>query len=112
MRVLLASDDPCARLAGDYFVYRATKEIGALAAVLGGLDGLVFTAGIGENSPEIRSRIAAASRWLGVELKDTANARGEGRISTASSRVSVLVVPTDEERVIARHVLRLLGGSG
>ena len=110
MRVLLASDDPRARLAVEYFVYRATKEIGALAAVLGGLDGLVFTAGIGENSPEIRGRIAAASRWLGVELDAAANARGEARISAASSRVRVLVVPTDEERVIARHVLRLLEG--
>ena len=111
MRVLLASDDPRARLAVEYFVYRAIKEIGALAAVLGGLDCLVFTAGIGEHSPEIRSRISAASRWLGVELDDAANARGEARISSASSRVRVLVVPTDEERVIARHVLRLLGRS-
>jgi len=109
MRVLLASDDPRARLAVEYFVYRAAKEIGALAAVLGGLDGLVFTAGIGENSPEIRRRIATASRWLGVELDEAANAGGERRISAASSRVRVLVVPTDEERVIARHVLRLLG---
>jgi acetate kinase len=112
MRVLLASDDPRARLAVDYFVYRAAKEMGALAAVLGGLDGLVFTAGIGENSPEIRRRIAAASRWLGVELDQAANARGESRISAPSSRVRVLVVPTDEERVIARHVLRLLGPTG
>ncbi len=112
MRVLLASDDPRARLAVEYFVYRATKEIGALAAVLGGLDCLVFTAGIGENSPEIRSRISAASRWLGVELDDAANTRGEARISSASSRVRVLVVPTDEERVIARHVLRLLERTG
>ena len=74
MRDLLASDEPAARLAVDYFVYRAAKEIGALAAVLGGIDGLVFTAGIGENSAEIRRRICEASAWLGIELDDDANA--------------------------------------
>ena len=108
MRVLLASDEPEARLAVDYFVYRAAKEIGALAAVLGGLDGLVFTAGIGENSPEVRSRICAASAWLGIELDGDANARQAPRISTGSSRVAVYVVPTNEELMIARHTGRLL----
>ena len=81
MRDLLASNEPAARLAVDYFVYRAAKEIGALAAVLGGIDGLVFTAGIGENSAEIRKRICEASAWLGIELDDDANAREGPRIS-------------------------------
>src|SRR5581483_3154483 len=85
MRVLLQSADPAARLATDYFVYRATKEIGALAAVLGGVDGLVFTAGIGENSPEIRRRICEASSWLGIKLDFEANARHSSRISSADS---------------------------
>jgi acetate kinase len=108
MRELLASDDPAARLAVDYFVYRATKEIGALAAVLKGIDALVFTAGIGENSPEIRRRIAEAAAWLGVELDAGANAAGRARISTASSRVSAWLIPTNEELMIARHTGSLL----
>ncbi len=81
MRDLLASSDPAAQLAVDYFVYRATKEIGALAAVLGGIDALVFTAGIGENSPEIRRRICAASAWLGIEMDPDANREGSTKIS-------------------------------
>lgn len=109
MRVLLESDAPPARLAVDYFVYRAAKEIGALAAVLGGIDALVFTGGIGENSPEIRRRIADASAWLGLELDPTANARAFTRISTAASAVSVWVVPTNEELMIARHMGLMLG---
>jgi acetate kinase len=112
MRDLLASGAPEARLAVDYFVYRAGKEIGALAAVLGGVDGLVFTAGIGENSPEIRARICQASAWLGLELDAEANARGGSRISRAGSRVSAWVVPTNEELMIARHVARLLDLAG
>jgi acetate kinase len=109
MRELLASDEPDARLAVEYFVYRAVREIGALAAVLGGLDGLVFTAGIGEHSAEIRRRIGAGCGWLGVALDDAANATHGPRISTAASRVSAWVVPTDEERMIARHTAALLG---
>ena len=109
MRDLLGSTEPGARLAVDYFVYRAAKEIGALAAVLGGIDGLVFTAGIGENAPEIRRRICHASAWLGVDLDDEANAGRGPRISRASSRVSAWVIPTNEELVIARHTGRLLG---
>ena len=73
MRDLLGAASPAARLAVDYFVYRAAKEIGALAAVLGGIDGLVFTAGIGENSAEIRRRIGEASGWLGIEMDAEAN---------------------------------------
>jgi acetate kinase len=109
MRNLLASRTPDARLAVDYFIYRATKEIGALAAVLGGIDGLVFTAGIGENSPEIRRRICEASSWLGVELAADSNTKGGPRISTPHSRVSAWVVPTNEELMIARHTGSLLG---
>jgi acetate kinase len=108
MRVLLASGDPGAKLAIDYFVYRAAKEIGALTAVLGGLDALVFTAGIGERSAEIRRRICAASAWLGIELDDAANAENAPRVSTAKSRVSAWAIPTNEELVIAQHTRALL----
>ncbi len=109
MRALLSSAEPAARLAVDYFVYRAAKEIGALASVLGGLDALVFTAGIGENSAEIRKRICEASSWLGIELDENANARKEPRISTMSSKVSAWMIPTNEELMIARHTGILLG---
>ena len=109
MRALLDSEDPNARLAVDYFVYRATKEIGALTGVLGGLDGLVFTAGIGENSVEIRRRIGEACAWIGIEMDPEAN-RGRGpRISRAGSRVSAWVIPTNEELMIARHMGSVLG---
>jgi acetate kinase len=108
MRDLLARSEPEARLAVDYFIYRAAKEIGALAAVLGGIDGLVFTAGIGENSPEIRRRICEACAWLGVELDAEANATRGPRISTPQSKVSTWVIPTNEELVIARHTWSLL----
>jgi acetate kinase len=109
MRVLLESDEPAARLAADYFVYRAAKEIGALAAVLGGIDGLVFTAGIGENSAEIRRRICRASAWLGIALDEAANADRGPRISAAASPVSAWMIPTNEELMIARHTAAMLG---
>jgi acetate kinase len=109
MRDLLGHSEPAAHLAVDYFVYRAAKEIGALAAVLGGIDGLVFTAGIGENSAEIRARICDASAWLGIEFDREANARKGPRISAAASRVSAWVIPTNEELMIARHTGALLG---
>ncbi|HEY6546959.1 MAG TPA: acetate/propionate family kinase [Vicinamibacteria bacterium] len=109
MRDLLGRPEPDARLAVDYFVYRAAKEIGALAAALGGLDALVFTAGIGENSAEIRRRIGEASAWLGIELDAKANEARGPRISSAKSRVSAWVIPTNEELMIARHTGRLLG---
>ena len=109
MRDLLGRSEPQARLAVDYFVYRAAKEIGALAAVLGGIDALVFCAGIGERSAEIRRRICEASRWLGVELDAEANAGGGPQITRAGSRTSAWVVPTNEELMIARHTSDLLG---
>lgn len=109
MRILLQSSEPEARLAVDYFVYRAAKEIGALTASLGGMDGIVFTAGIGENSPEIRQRICEQSAWLGIEVDPGANTKGGPCISTAGSRVSVWVIPTNEELMIARHTAMLLG---
>lgn len=109
MRELLGNDHPAAKLAVDYFVYQAQKQIGALAAVLGGVDGLVFTAGIGEHSAEIRARLIAACAWLGIELDAEANERHSARVSTAMSRVSAWVVPTNEELMIARHTGRLLG---
>jgi len=109
MRGLLASSEPAARLAIDYFVYRVAKEMGALAAVLGGIDGMVFTAGIGERSAEIRRRICEASRWLGIDLDDDANAASGPRISSATSRVSAWVIPTNEELMIARHTGVVLG---
>jgi acetate kinase len=109
MRVLLSSREPQARLAVDYFVYQAAKQIGALAAALGGVDGLVFTAGIGENSAEIRRRIAQASAWLGIEFDEDANAHAGPRISKPGSKVSAWVIPTNEELMIARHTGLLLG---
>jgi len=109
MRELERSAEPSARLAVEYFVYRAAREIGALAAVLGGVDGVIFTAGIGENSPEIRRRICAASSWLGIELDAEANLGKGQRISSAASAVSVWKIPTNEELMIARHTGRLLG---
>jgi acetate kinase len=109
VRDLLASDAPAARLAIDYFVYRAAREIGALAAVLGGVDALVFTAGIGENSPEIRARIGAACAWLGAGVDPEANLEGRMVISGRGSRIRVLVIPTDEEHAIAQHTARIAG---
>ena len=109
MRDLLGRSEPEARLAVDYFVYRAAKEIGALTASLGGVDAIVFTAGIGENSAEIRQRICDASAWLGIALDEAANNSRESKISTASSKVSVWVVPTNEELMIAKHTGALLG---
>ena len=107
MRDLLESDAPAARLAVDVFVYRAQRELGSLAAALGGLDAVVFTAGIGENQPEIRRRICAGTGWLGLALDEASNARHGPRISATGSRVSAWVVPTDEESMIARHVARI-----
>jgi acetate kinase len=109
MRDLLGRSEPAARLAVDYFVYRAAKELGALTAVLRGVDALVFTAGIGENSAEIRQRICESSAWLGIELDQAANSERQQKISTSRSKVSVWVIPTNEELMIARHTGSLLG---
>jgi acetate kinase len=108
VRVLLQSTDPNAALALDYFVYRVSRELGSLAAALGGLDALVFTAGIGENNAELRARIVRRAAWLGVELGHNANAAGATLISSAESRVAVWVIPTNEELMIAEHALALL----
>jgi len=109
VRDLLASDAPAARLALDYFVYRIAREVGSLAGALGGIDGLVFTAGVGENSPDIRGRVCARLEWLGIRLDVAANRARGPRISTADSRVSAWVIPTDEERMIAEHTLEVVG---
>ncbi len=103
MRVLLASDDPRAAEAVGLFVHRIVREVGAVVSVLGGLDGLIFTAGIGENAPEIRRDVCARLAWLGVTLDEAANVAGVGLISAVGSRVKVHVVATDEEAMIARH---------
>lgn len=110
MRTLLASDDPRARLAIDLYVYRIRRELGSLAAALGGLDALVFTAGIGEHAATIRARVCIEAAWLGVELDDAANAAGGPRISTPAAKVAAWVIPTDEERMIAQHTLTLIRG--
>jgi len=108
MRALLESREPRAKLAVDLYLYRLRRELGSLAASLQGLDAVVFTAGIGENSALLRERICRDAAWLGVELDEAANAKGGPRISRASSRVSVYVVPTNEELMIARHTKALL----
>jgi acetate kinase len=105
MRVLLASADPRAAEAVELFCERAARETASLAAALGGLDAVVFTAGMGEHAPAIRERIATKLAWLGLELDAAANATHGPRISTAKSRVAVWVIPTDEEGVIAAHTL-------
>lgn len=112
MRELENSDDPRAAEAIELFVYRINACIGQLAAALGGVDALVFTAGIGENSPSIRQQVCLGSAWLGVELDEAANQRGERCISTPSSAVSAWVVPTDEELMIALHTDALLRSPG
>ena len=109
MRVLLERNDAESQLAVEYFVYQAAKQLGAMTAALGGIDGLVFTAGIGEHSAEIRRRIVHASAWLGIRLDEGANAQHGPRISTGDSAVSAWVIPTNEELMIARHTARLLG---
>lgn len=105
---LLDSDDPDAAAAVDFFVYRCQREIGSLAAALGGLDALVFTGGMGENAPVIRQRICDGLDWLGVGIDPGANAASEMRLSGRDERVATLMVPTDEETVLARSAERVL----
>ena len=111
MRSLRASDDAKAREAIDLFIYRIVREIGSLAGALGGLDGLVFTGGIGKHDAETRREVVAGCAWLGAMLDKRANAAGEGRLDASSSAIQIWVLPTDEERVIARHTAALLASA-
>jgi acetate kinase len=112
MRILLDSPDPRAREAVDLFCYRIVRELGSLASALGGLDAIVFTAGIGEHAAPVRAAVCRDAAWLGVEMDATANAANGPRISTGASRVAVWVIPTDEELMIARHTRALLAQPG
>ncbi|HYA80891.1 MAG TPA: acetate kinase, partial [Methylocystis sp.] len=109
MRVLEASDAKEAREAIAYFVHRARMLIGALTATLGGLDALVFTAGIGEHSPRVRREICSTMEWLGLSLDEKANARGASRIEAKWAPTPIFVIPTDEESMIARHTIAVAG---
>jgi acetate kinase len=111
MRALLASKEPRAALAVDLYVHRIARELGSLAAALGGLDAIVFTGGIGEHAPPVRERVCRRAAWLGIDLDVDANARDAARISTAASRTAAFVIPTNEELVIARHTRDLLAGA-
>jgi acetate kinase len=108
VRELLASGNPAAAEAIDYFVYRIAREIGALAAALGGLDGLIFTAGIGENSPLIRHAVCQRLGWLEISIDNALNQKNIGCISPTGQSPAVWVVPTDEEHVIAGHTQRVI----
>ena len=108
-RELLASAEPRSRFAIDVFCYCTARWIGSLAAALGGLDGVVFTAGVGENAAPIRSAICRACGWLGLELDEAANSEHRTRISTPKSRVAAYVIKTDENLMIARHARALVG---
>lgn len=112
MRELLASDAPRAREAIDLFVYRINRELGALTAILGGLDALVFTAGIGQYAAPVRARVGELAGWLGIRLDPDANRRHGPCISASDSAVPVWVIPTDEEGMIARHTRRVLEAEG
>ena len=108
MRTLLASEAESAKEAVGLFVYRITRELGSLVAAMGGIDALIFTGGIGEHAPSIRARVCGEASWLGLQLDEAANMGGDTCISTPSSKVAVLVIPTDENLVIARHTRSLL----
>ena len=108
MRVLLESSEPHAAEAVELFVYRISRELGSLSAAMGGIDALVFTAGIGEHSPQVRTRVGAHAEWLGIKIDEEANGRNCQMISTLDSAVSVWVVPTDEEMMIAKHTREVL----
>lgn len=110
MRILTADTSPEAREAVELFVWRAAREFGGLAASLGGVDGIIFTAGIGENHADVRKRICRRLEWLGLSIDERANKANALWISAGDSRVKVLVIPTDEERMIADHTLNALKG--
>jgi acetate kinase len=109
MRTLLASEDPAAQAAVALFIYRIGRELGSLAAALEGIDALVFTGGIGERAAPVREQVCRHAAWLGIELDPDANSKDGPRIGTPSSKVGVWVVPTDEELMIARHTLDVVG---
>jgi len=111
MRTLLESTQPRAQFAVDLFIYRIGRELGSLTAAIGGLDSLVFTGGIGENSAVIRERVCRGARWLGVDLDNIANNANGPLISAESSPVSVWTIPTNEELMIARHTRRVIGSA-
>ncbi|UES41246.1 acetate/propionate family kinase [Roseibium aggregatum] len=111
MRTLTQSDDPKAAEAIDYFVFRIRRELGGMAAVLSGLDTVVFTGGIGENAALVREKVCAGQEWLGLEIDPVRNEAGAEIISTETSSINVLVIPTDEEAMIRRHTERLLGSA-
>jgi acetate kinase len=111
-RELIASDRPEAREALDLFAFRIAGEAARLAATLGGLDALVFTAGVGEHQPQVREAVAARLGWLGLVLDPKANAANAPRISAPNSRVQVFVIPTDEEQMIADEAASLLNARG
>jgi acetate kinase len=111
MRALLASDEPRARLAVDLYVYRIGRELGSLVAAAGGLDAIVFTAGIGEHAAAVRARVCRDAAWTGLQLDEAANQAGGPRISAAGSPVAAWVLPTNEELVIARHTQRLVSNA-
>ncbi|MHB9841735.1 acetate/propionate family kinase [Paraburkholderia terrae] len=108
MRTLLESDDPRAGFAIDLFVYRVSRELGSLAAAMEGIDALVFTGGIGEHSAAVREAVVRRAKWLGAELDVAANLKGGPLVTTASSRIPVWVIPTNEELMIARHTRTIL----
>jgi len=109
MRALLASTDLDCRRAVEHYCYWAARHAASLVSALGGLDAVVFTAGIGSNSPEVRSRIVSHLTWLGLMLDEEANSHNADRLSTTESLISAWCVPADEELVIARHAIRTLG---
>jgi len=109
-RELLASESPRARFAVELFCYRATRYVASLAAAMGGLDGVVFTAGVGENAAPVRAEICRRCAWLGLELDEAANAAHRERITTPASRVAAFVIKTDENLMIARHTRALIQG--
>jgi acetate kinase len=108
MQVLLDSEHPHAKEAIDLFTYRINRELASLAATMGGLDALIFTAGIGQHAAPVRAQVCELASWLGIKLDAAANAKHAARISTADSKVSVWVIPTDEEKMIAQHTLKML----
>jgi acetate kinase len=103
VRVLLANKSEAAKAAIDFFVYRIVRELGSLAAALHGLDAIVFTAGIGEHSAEIRKRVCEQAAWMGIEVDKQANLQNAVSISTPASKIKILIIPTNEEIMIAQH---------